>query len=53
MAAAAVAAGASGVIPRAWVGTPGQLARAPSTLGWDAAVDLAERLRAIGEAVRA
>jgi 3-deoxy-7-phosphoheptulonate synthase len=53
IASAAVAAGASGVILRAWVGPPGRSPRVPATLPWEAAVELAERLRAIGEAVRA
>jgi 3-deoxy-7-phosphoheptulonate synthase len=50
---AAVAAGASGVILRAWGGSPGVPPRAPATLPWDLAADVAERLLAIGQAVRA
>jgi 3-deoxy-7-phosphoheptulonate synthase len=53
IAAAAIAAGASGVILRVWVGAAGRSPRIPATLPWEAAVDVAERLRAIGEAVRA
>jgi len=53
LAAAAIAAGASGVILRAWVGAPQRPVRVPATLTWDAAVELAERLRALGEALRA
>jgi 3-deoxy-7-phosphoheptulonate synthase len=53
VACAAVAAGASGVILRVFVGSPGEAPRAPATLNWDTAVEVAERLRAIGEAVRA
>jgi 3-deoxy-7-phosphoheptulonate synthase len=52
VAAAAVAAGASGVILRAWAGAPGKAPRFPATLPWEEAADLAARLRAIGEAVR-
>ncbi|MBN2192570.1 MAG: hypothetical protein JW751_07110 [Polyangiaceae bacterium] len=49
---AAVAAGADGVILRAWVGLEGVTARTPATLSWQEAVELAERLRAIGDVVR-
>jgi 3-deoxy-7-phosphoheptulonate synthase len=49
---AAVAAGAAGVILRAWGGGPGEVPRVPCTLSWEEAVAVAERLRAIGEAVR-
>jgi 3-deoxy-7-phosphoheptulonate synthase len=52
LASAVVAAGASGVILRAWAGSGDQAPRVPSTLRWDEAVEVAERLRAIGEAVR-
>ena len=51
-ACAAVAAGADGVILRAWVGREGEIARVPATLSWQDAVDLAERVRAVGAAVR-
>lgn len=50
---AAIAAGANGVILRAWAGGPGEPPRAPGTLPWEAATAVAERLRAIGQAVRA
>lgn len=50
---AAVAAGASGVILRAWFGPPERPPRVPATLPWDEASAVASRLRAIGEAVRA
>jgi 3-deoxy-7-phosphoheptulonate synthase len=50
---AAVAAGASGVILRAWFGPPEKQPRIPATLLWDEASAVANRLRAIGEAVRA
>jgi 3-deoxy-7-phosphoheptulonate synthase len=52
IAAAAIAAGVNGVILRAWAGSPGELPRVPGTLPWDAATAVAERLRAIGQAVR-
>jgi 3-deoxy-7-phosphoheptulonate synthase len=50
---AAIAAGASGVILRAWFGEPEKSPRLPATLPWDEASAVANRLRAIGEAVRA
>ncbi|MFZ5895906.1 MAG: hypothetical protein ACOY0T_32925 [Myxococcota bacterium] len=53
VACAAIAAGADGVILRAWAGRDGEIPRVPSTLRWGAAVALAEKLRAIGAAVRA
>jgi len=49
---AAVAAGADGVILRAWVGAASAVRSAPATLSWAEAVDLAERLRSIGAVVR-
>lgn len=52
VACAAIAAGADGVILRAWAGREGEIPRVPSTLRWSAAVELAEKLRAIGAAVR-
>jgi hypothetical protein len=52
VAASAIAAGANGVILRAWAGDAAEQARVPATLSWDAAVSLAERLRAIGELLR-
>jgi 3-deoxy-7-phosphoheptulonate synthase len=52
IAAAAIAAGASGVILRAWVGAPERPSRLPAALSWNAAVELAERLRSLGEAIR-
>jgi 3-deoxy-7-phosphoheptulonate synthase len=51
-ACAAVAAGADGVILRTWVGREGEIARVPATLRWSDAVELAERVRAVGAAVR-
>lgn len=50
VASAVVAAGASGVILRVWVGPVDQPIRTPATLSWDEGVALAERLYAIGEA---
>jgi 3-deoxy-7-phosphoheptulonate synthase len=52
VACAAIAAGADGVILRVWAGREGEIPRLPSTLRWDAAVALAEKLRNIGAAVR-
>lgn len=52
VACAAIAAGADGVVLRAWVGSEGQRPRVPATLGWEDAVGLATRLRAIGNALR-
>jgi len=52
VASAAVAAGASGVILRAWVGPVDQPIRTPATLSWAEAETLAQRLYAIGEAAR-
>lgn len=52
VACAAVAAGADGVILRVWVGREGELPRVPATLSWEDAVELAEKLRAVGAAVR-
>lgn len=52
VACAAIAAGADGVILRVWAGRDGEIPRVPSTLRWGAAVALAEKLRAIGAAVR-
>lgn len=52
VACAAIAAGADGVILRAWVGPDGEVPRTPATLRWEAAVELADKLRAIGAAVR-
>lgn len=49
---AAIAAGASGVILRAWFGSPEKQPRLPATLPWDEASAVANRLRAIGQAVR-
>jgi 3-deoxy-7-phosphoheptulonate synthase len=53
VACAAIAAGADGVILRVWIGPTGEQPRVPATLSWSSAVALAERLRAIGQAVRA
>jgi len=52
VACAAVGAGADGVVLRVWVGREGEIPRVPATLKWSEAVELAERLRAIGAAVR-
>lgn len=52
VARAAVAAGASGVILRAWVGAEDGMARVPAALPWRDAVQLAEQLRAIGDALQ-
>lgn len=52
VASAAIGAGADGVILRAWVGKPGAIQRVPATLTWEAAVDLAERLRKMAQALR-
>jgi hypothetical protein len=52
VACAAVAAGADGVVLRVWVGREGDVARVPATLQWSEAVELAERIRAVGAAVR-
>lgn len=52
VACAAIAAGADGVILRTWIGPTGEVPRVPATLSWSTAVALAERLRAIGQAIR-
>ena len=52
VACAAIAAGADGVILRTWIGPNGEQPRVPATLSWSDAVALAERLRAIGQAIR-
>jgi 3-deoxy-7-phosphoheptulonate synthase len=52
VACSAIAAGADGVILRVWVGREGEIPRVPATLKWNEAVELAERLRAVGAAVR-
>jgi 3-deoxy-7-phosphoheptulonate synthase len=52
VACAAIAAGADGVILRTFIGRPGQTPRVPATLSWSDAVALAEKLRAIGQAIR-
>lgn len=52
VACAAIAAGADGIVLRVWVGREGEIARVPATLRWSEAVDLAERVRATGAAVR-
>ena len=53
VACAAIAAGADGVILRTWIGRAGEVPRVPATLSWSDAVALAEKLRSIGQAVRA
>ncbi len=52
VAGAAIGAGADGVILRVWVGPESARARVPATLSWAQGVELAERLRTIGAAVR-
>ncbi len=52
VACAAIGAGADGVVLRVWLGPAEELPSQPATLTWDAAVELALKLRAIGEAVR-
>jgi 3-deoxy-7-phosphoheptulonate synthase len=52
VACAAIAAGSDGVILRAWAGRDSDAPRVPSTLKWADAVALAEKLRAVGAAVR-
>jgi len=52
VAGAAIGAGADGVILRVWVGRENEVPRVPGTLSWADAVDLAEKLRAVGAAVR-
>jgi 3-deoxy-7-phosphoheptulonate synthase len=53
VACAAIAAGADGVILRTWIGKAGEVPRLPATLSWSDAVALAEKLRTIGQAIRA
>lgn len=52
VACAAIAAGADGIVLRAWVGREGAIPRVPATLAWAEAVALAERVRAVAAAVR-
>jgi|GEM_PF-622276 len=52
IAAAAIAAGADGVILRVWVGRESDPPTVPATLQWQAAMELAEKLRAVGVALR-
>ncbi|HLV21689.1 MAG TPA: hypothetical protein VKZ49_12430 [Polyangiaceae bacterium] len=52
VACAAIGSGADGVILRVWVGREGEVPRVPATLPWSDAVELAERLRRVGAAVR-
>jgi 3-deoxy-7-phosphoheptulonate synthase len=52
VAGAAIGTGADGVILRVWVGPEGARARVPATLTWAQGVELADRLRTIGAAVR-
>jgi 3-deoxy-7-phosphoheptulonate synthase len=52
VACAAVGAGADGVVLRVWVGREGEIPRVPATLRWEEAMELADRLRAVGAAVR-
>lgn len=50
VACAAVGAGADGIILRVWAGRQGVLPRVPATLSWAEAMELAERVRAVGQA---
>jgi 3-deoxy-D-arabino-heptulosonate 7-phosphate (DAHP) synthase len=52
VACAAIGAGADGVVLRVWVGRDGEIPRVPATLLWEQAMDLADKLRAVGAAVR-
>ncbi len=52
VAMAAIAAGADGIILRAWVGKEGTLPRVPATLPWDEAVRVAEVVRNVSSAAR-
>ncbi|MBK7578725.1 MAG: hypothetical protein IPI67_00850 [Myxococcales bacterium] len=52
VACAAIGAGADGIILRVWVGKADVPSPVPATLRWADAVELAERARAVGAAVR-
>jgi 3-deoxy-7-phosphoheptulonate synthase len=52
IASAAVAAGAHGVVLRASLGSSARGPGAPAAMSWEDAVGLADRLRAVGEALR-
>lgn len=52
VACAAIGAGADGVILRVWVGRDDAPRPVPATLRWSEAVELADKVRAIGAAVR-
>lgn len=52
VACAAIGAGVDGVILRTWIGRAGEVPRVPATLSWSDAVQLAEKLRRIGQAIR-
>lgn len=52
VACSAIGAGVDGVILRTWIGKPGEVPRVPATLSWSDAVQLAEKLRRIGQAIR-
>jgi 3-deoxy-7-phosphoheptulonate synthase len=52
VACAAIGAGVDGVILRTWIGKAGEVPRVPATLSWSDAVELAEKLRRIGQAIR-
>jgi 3-deoxy-7-phosphoheptulonate synthase len=52
VACAAIGAGVDGVILRTWIGRAGEVPRVPATLSWNDAVQLAEKLRRIGQAIR-
>lgn len=51
VASSAIGAGADGVILRVWMGPEDRVCRLPATLRWDAAVDLATRLRKVAQAL--
>jgi 3-deoxy-7-phosphoheptulonate synthase len=52
VACAAIGSGVDGVILRVWIGREGEVPRVPATLSWSDAVQLAEKLRRIGQAIR-
>jgi 3-deoxy-7-phosphoheptulonate synthase len=52
VACAAIGAGSDGAVLRVWVGRENDVPRVPATLQWNEAVELAEKLREIGRAVR-
>jgi 3-deoxy-7-phosphoheptulonate synthase len=52
VACAAIGSGADGVILRVWAGREGQVMNIAATLSWQDAVSLADKLRAVGAAIR-